>query len=69
MRRDSPSVRDFLVANPMLTETPDGVLEAVYFHDDKRPARIDYRAESPGVERIRHAGLDDFLSGLGGCRD
>ncbi len=69
VRRDSPSVRDFLVANPMLTETPDGVLEAVYFHDDKRPARIDYRAESPGVERIRHAGLDDFLSGLGGCRD
>ncbi|MFI6684265.1 GNAT family N-acetyltransferase [Streptomyces sp. NPDC050485] len=64
VRRDSAEVRDFLVDNPMLTEGTDGTLEAVYFHDSQRTARIDYRAESPGVGRIRHVELDTFLAEL-----
>ncbi|MEU0949476.1 GNAT family N-acetyltransferase [Streptomyces canus] len=64
VRRDTAEVRDFLVNNPMLTEAADGTLEAVYFHDVQRPLRLDYRAESPGVGRIRHIDLDEFLSGI-----
>lgn len=64
VRRDTAEVRDFLVDNPVLTEGTDGSLEAVYFHDNQRAARIDYRAESPGVGRIRLVELDEFLGGL-----
>jgi len=34
--RDSPGVRDFLVANPMVSESGGGGLEATYFFDDSR---------------------------------
>ncbi|WP_405763127.1 hypothetical protein [Streptomyces sp. NBC_00045] len=64
VRRDTPEVRDFLVANPVLAEAADGVLEAVYFHDAGRPARTDYSAKSPGVERIRMIDLDVFLAAV-----
>ncbi|MFF7656454.1 hypothetical protein ACFZCY_42680 [Streptomyces sp. NPDC007983] len=64
VRRDTPEVRDFLVANPVLTETADGTLEAAYFHDASRPARQDYSAKSPGVERVRHLDLDTFLASV-----
>jgi hypothetical protein len=63
VNRDTPAVRDFLAANPLLTES-DGALEAVYFHDQTRPARVDYSAKSPGVGRLRHLDLDEFLSVL-----
>ena len=63
VRRDTPAVRDFLVANPMLSEAADATLEAVYFHDAERPPRSDYAAKSPGVERVRHVDLDAFLAG------
>lgn len=64
VRRDTPRVRDFLVANPVLAETTDGALEAVYFRDDERPARLDYPARSPGVDRVRLIDLDEFLAGV-----
>lgn len=65
VRRDTPAVRGFLADNPLLTVAPDAELEAVYFHDARRPARLDYRAASPGVARVRHMDLDEFLAGLG----
>lgn len=60
--RDTPSVRDFLVANPLLTIRPGGSLEAVYFRDAHRPPRFDYSAKSPGVTAIREVDLDAFLA-------
>lgn len=62
VHRDTLAVRDFLVANPVLAESADGTLEAVYFHDAARPARLDYSAKSPGVGRTRLVDLDEFLS-------
>ncbi|AZS89604.1 hypothetical protein ELQ87_39185 [Streptomyces griseoviridis] len=62
VRRDTPAVRDFLAANPLLAETPRGQLEAVYFQDAERPPRLEYSAKSPGVEGIRHVDLDAFLA-------
>ncbi|MGC4786337.1 GNAT family N-acetyltransferase [Micromonospora sp. DT178] len=62
VRRDTPAVRDFLVANPFVAETEQGFLEAVYFHDTQRPPRLDYPANSPGVRRARHVDLDEFLA-------
>lgn len=61
VRRDSPAVRDFLVANPVLAEAPDGSLEAVYFHDRDRPARVGLSAKSPDKYPVRHVELDAFL--------
>ncbi|MFD5514948.1 hypothetical protein [Streptomyces sp. NPDC127066] len=61
--RDTPAVRDFLVANPVVAETPDGALEAVYFHDDRRPARRDIRWEGTGLSAARTTHLDSFLHG------
>lgn len=60
-RRDTPAVRDYLVANPTLAETGDGRLEAVYFHDEQRPPRLDFSAKAPGVDRVRQIDLDVFL--------
>lgn len=62
VRRDTPAVRDFLTANPILAESADGTLEAVYFHDAGRSARLDYSAKSPGVRQTRLVDLDAFLS-------
>jgi hypothetical protein len=62
VRRDTPGVRDFLTANPVLAESADGTLAAVYFCDAHRPPRLDYSAKSPGVSGSRLADLDDFLS-------
>ncbi|MFD7168151.1 hypothetical protein [Streptomyces violascens] len=59
--RDTPAVRDFLVANPVIAETPGGALEAVYFHDDQRPARRDIRWEGTGLSAARMTHLDSFL--------
>ncbi|WP_320068927.1 GNAT family N-acetyltransferase [Micromonospora sp. RTGN7] len=63
IRRDSPPVRDFLVANPMLVHSPCGGLDAVYFHDAQRPARADLRWEAPGVRGARLVDLDAFMAG------
>ncbi|OXM45026.1 hypothetical protein [Amycolatopsis alba] len=61
--RDTSRVRDLLVANPVITETPDGALEAVYFHDERRPARLDLRWEGTGLRAARLTHLDEFLRG------
>lgn len=60
--RDSARVRDFLVANPVIAEIPGGGLEAVYFHDERRPARLDHRWEGVGLRAARQVHLDSFLS-------
>lgn len=62
VRRDTPVVRDFLVANPILVEGDDGSLEVVYFRDQDRPARVELSAKSPDGYRVRHIDLDEFLS-------
>ncbi|MFD6620014.1 hypothetical protein ACFWFB_32755, partial [Streptomyces albidoflavus] len=48
-RRESPALRDFLVANPLLCHRPDGSLVPVYFTDDRRPPRLDLSARCPGL--------------------
>ncbi len=64
--RDTPDVRDFLVANPVIAlEGP--AMRAVYFHDDQRPARLDYRYEGTGLAGHRLEHLDDFLAATAPC--
>ncbi len=72
-RRDTPAVRDFLAANPVLELLggPGGAepgpgsdaarLRAVYFHDDDRPARLDLAHACPNVREYRTVHLDEFL--------
>lgn len=62
VRRDTPQVRDFLVANPFLSLNRAGGFEAVYFHDDQRASRTDYKSNSPGVTRVRDIHLDEFFA-------
>jgi hypothetical protein len=64
--RDTPAVRDFLVANPTLAMRPDGGLDAVWFHDGERPARTDLACDCPGVVDTRHVDLDAFLAPVRG---
>lgn len=59
--RDTPAVRDFLVATPMLTVDQDNRLIATHFQDRERPARLDVRADGPGVADERVIDLDEFL--------
>lgn len=60
-RRDTPAVRDFLVANPVFEMVGDGGLCAVYFHDDERPARLDFGFSCANVHQMRTVHLDEFL--------
>lgn len=60
-RRDTPAVRDFLVANPVLELVGDQEFGAVYFHDDQRPARLDLAHVCPNSRGYRTVHLDDFL--------
>ncbi|WP_405747095.1 GNAT family N-acetyltransferase [Streptomyces sp. NBC_01525] len=62
--RDTPEVRDLLTANPVLTLGTGPGIEAVYFRDPVRPARLDLRWECPGVSGHRTVDLDEFLAGL-----
>ena len=63
VRRDTPAVRDFLVANPMLVAV-EGGFEGLYFHDRIRPPRLDLRWRTGGVLDYRTADLDWFLGGV-----
>lgn len=63
-RRDTPPVRDFLVANPAFEWADQTTLRAVYFHDDERPARLDLAYRCANVEEFRTVHLDQFLAGL-----
>jgi hypothetical protein len=62
IRRDTPPVRDFLVANPLLAMDPAG-LRAVYFADAERPARTDISSKCPGLPPPRVVDLDNLLGG------
>ncbi|MFF4406786.1 hypothetical protein [Streptomyces sp. NPDC001404] len=63
--RDTPGVRDLLVANPVVALAAGGFetggFEALYFHDADRPPRTDLAWQCPGILRARHLGLDAFL--------
>ncbi|WP_172384670.1 GNAT family N-acetyltransferase [Streptomyces sp. MNP-20] len=62
-RRDTPAVRDFLVANPLLRIGPrGGPLTPVYFTDDARPPRLDLSARCPGLAAPETVHLDTFLA-------
>lgn len=63
-RRDTPAVRDFLVANPVLELVDGHHLRAVYFHDDARPARFDLAHRCANVTDCRTVHLDRFLAGV-----
>lgn len=63
VRRDTPAVRDFLVANPVLAEAQGG-LRATYFHDRDRPPRTALRWRTGGVVDATEVDLDVFLKGL-----
>ncbi|MEU2309386.1 hypothetical protein [Streptomyces misionensis] len=64
VRRDTPAVRDFLVANPVIAEDPaaPGRWHALYFHDAERPARRTLPWQCPNVTTARDIDLDSFLS-------
>jgi hypothetical protein len=62
--RDTPAVRDFLVANPVYeVDQQTGALRAVYFHDEQRPARFDLSHACANNQEFRTVHLDDFLTG------
>lgn len=65
VRRDTPAVRDYLVANPVYEITEDGALRAVYFHDDDRPPRLDLSHACANNDAFRSVHLDEFLAGAG----
>ncbi|MFG1644252.1 GNAT family N-acetyltransferase [Amycolatopsis sp. NPDC049252] len=60
---DTPRVRDFLVATPMIAVDDSGRLVATYFRDAVRHERTDVVAEGPGVHATRVIDLDEFLVG------
>jgi hypothetical protein len=60
IRRDTPAVRDFLVANPMLTLGAGG-LRPVYFSDAGRPPEWSVAARCPGLPEAEVIDLDEFL--------
>jgi hypothetical protein len=62
VRRDTPAVRDFLVANPVLVPAGRG-FEAWYFRDRGRAPRLDLRWRTDGVHGHRVVDLDEFLGG------
>jgi hypothetical protein len=62
--RDTPAVRDFLVATPMITVDGSDRIVATHFFDSTRPPRTDIRADGPGVHEARAIDLDEFLTGV-----
>ncbi|MFE6916045.1 GNAT family N-acetyltransferase [Streptomyces rubiginosohelvolus] len=61
---DTPAVRDFLVATPLLTVDASERLVATHFFDSTRPLRSDIRADGLGVHGARAIDLDEFLTGV-----
>nr|WP_042193669.1 GNAT family N-acetyltransferase [Kibdelosporangium sp. MJ126-NF4]CEL20837.1 hypothetical protein [Kibdelosporangium sp. MJ126-NF4]CTQ98358.1 hypothetical protein [Kibdelosporangium sp. MJ126-NF4] len=61
-RRDTPAVRDFLVANPVVEVADGHRLRAVYFHDEQRPARLDLAGTREGLDGHRVLSLDEFFT-------
>lgn len=69
VRRDTPAVRDFLVANPVIAEAPggQGTWHALYFRDADRPPRSDLQWRCPNITAAREVDLDAFLGGRELC--
>ncbi|MCO4697532.1 GNAT family N-acetyltransferase [Streptomyces sp. RO-S4] len=65
-RRDTPAVRDFLVANPLLRSDASDRLTPVYYADDERPPRLDLSARCPGLAEPEIVHLDTVLGHLAG---
>jgi hypothetical protein len=61
VRRDTDSIREFLVANPVLTEDQDGTLVPTYFYDDRRLPRRDLPGECGTTGAAREIHLDQLL--------
>lgn len=61
-RRDTPAVRDFLVANPVVEMAGGRGLRAVYFCDEQRPARLDLARTREGIDGYRILPLDEFFA-------
>lgn len=61
VRRDTPTVRDFLAANPIAEINGEAGLRAVYFYDDRRPVRHDLPYRCANITESRNVHLDDFL--------
>jgi hypothetical protein len=61
--RDTPAVRDFLVANPLVAAAPDGGLLAVRFFDRVRPVRTSVPVAYAGLGPPRDVDLDELLEG------
>ena len=65
-RRDTPAVRDFLVANPVVEMAGSRGLRAVYFCDEQRPPRLDLAPTREGIDGYRLLPLDEFFAGRPG---
>ena len=63
--RDTPIVRDFLVATPMFATDEHDRIHAVHFADSTRPPRTNIRGDGPGVHACRTIDLDEFFSDRG----
>ncbi|MDJ1639543.1 GNAT family N-acetyltransferase [Streptomyces pakalii] len=63
-RRDTPAVRDFLVANPLVRTDAAGRLTPVYYTDDDRPPRLGLSARCPGLAEPEIVHLDTLLDSL-----
>ncbi len=61
VRRDSPAVRDFLVANPVIVLDDDHQIGAAYFHDGVRAARRDIRHGRRGLRFEALIEVTEFL--------
>jgi Acetyltransferase (GNAT) domain len=61
-RRDTPAVRDFLVANPLLRCAPDGRLVPTYFFDADRRPRFEISAKTRDCPDPHLVDLDQFLA-------
>ena len=62
VQRDTPSLRDLLVANPLLTVADDAGLQATYFYDQQRPVRHDLSGNCQGIRGRVDLNLDNFLA-------
>ncbi|MGN8343726.1 hypothetical protein ACLEJQ_08975 [Pseudomonas sp. SMV71] len=64
VHRDSPGVRQFLLHNPMLIDTPTG-FAPVYFTAGEQGAACEFSARMGGLNPPLHIPIDEFLSSEG----
>ncbi|WP_432010369.1 hypothetical protein [Streptomyces cucumeris] len=59
-KAQSPSVRRFLVNNPVVAENGSGELVATYFFDQNTPVRSDIQHNCPGITEAVSINLDEL---------